>query len=118
MFKEINLTSNFELLKIQDKSNLWSSKETYYKYFGYGEENIVFPIQSSNKACVIYAHYDSNNIIADYVISGIKDSVAYEKFSETLKVAVREFIDDINNDKSIGMSLHQPDNNYEFVIIS
>ena len=73
IFKDINLTSNFDLLKIKDKCNLWTSKETYYKYYGYGEENIIFPIQNSNNnACVIYAHYDSNNIIADYVISGIK----------------------------------------------
>jgi len=73
MFKVINLTSNFDLLKVKDKCNLWSSKEIYYKCYGYGEENIIFPTQSSNnKACVIYAHYDSNNIIADYVISGIK----------------------------------------------
>lgn len=40
--------------------------------------------------------------IEENILSGIKNSVSYEKFSETLKVAVREFIDDINNDKSIG----------------
>ena len=36
------------------------------------------------------------------MLSNIKKSVAYEKFSETLKVAVKELVDDINNDKSIG----------------
>jgi hypothetical protein len=40
--------------------------------------------------------------IEEVVLEGIKSSVAYEKFSETLKVAIQEFKDDINNDKSIG----------------
>jgi hypothetical protein len=40
--------------------------------------------------------------IEELVLSNIKKSVAYEKFSETLKVAVKELVDDINNDKSIG----------------
>ena len=40
--------------------------------------------------------------IEELVLSNIKKSVAYEKLSETLKVAVKELVDDINNDKSIG----------------
>jgi len=40
--------------------------------------------------------------IEEGVLEGIKNSVAYEKFAETLKVAIQEFKDDINNDKSIG----------------
>lgn len=40
--------------------------------------------------------------IEEMVLDNIKKSVAYEKFSETLKVAIQELVDDINNDKSIG----------------
>ncbi len=40
--------------------------------------------------------------IEELVLDNIKNSVAYEKFSETLKVAIQELVDDINNDKSIG----------------
>jgi len=70
IFKESNL--NYELLKIKNNNHLWESKENYYKLYGCAEENIIFPIQNNNKSCVIYAHYDTNNIIADYVISSIK----------------------------------------------
>lgn len=40
--------------------------------------------------------------IEEVVLDNIKKSVAYEKFSETLNVAILELMDDINNDKSIG----------------
>lgn len=70
IFKESKL--NYKLLKIKSNNHLWVSKENYYKLYGYAEENIIFPIQINNKSCVIYAHYDTNNIIADYVISGVK----------------------------------------------
>jgi hypothetical protein len=70
IFYESNL--NYELLKIKNDTDLWTSKENYYNLYGHAEENIIFPIQISNKSCVIYAHYDTNNIIADYVISSIK----------------------------------------------
>lgn len=51
----------------------WNNKIKYYNLYGIPEETIVFPIiEASNKAIAIYFHYDSDNIMKDYVINGIK----------------------------------------------
>jgi hypothetical protein len=88
MFQKLNIKNifyksnlNYELLKIKNDNDLWTSKENYYNLYGHAEENIIFPMNKiNNKSCVIYAHYDTNNIIADYVISSIKAliSVGYD----------------------------------------
>lgn len=51
----------------------WKSNEEYYKKYGFAEERIMFHkfAQQSN-SFLIYAHYDSENIIKDYVIQTIK----------------------------------------------
>ena len=51
----------------------WNTKKDFYELFGYSEELIVFPeITKNNTSCVIYTHYDKDNIIKDYVIQSIK----------------------------------------------
>lgn len=51
----------------------WKSNEEYYKKYGVAEERILFHnfAQQSN-SFLIYAHYDSENMIKDYVIQTIK----------------------------------------------
>jgi hypothetical protein len=59
---------NYDLLSISQ----WNSKEEYYNNYGYVEEEIIFLKPEINpKNCVIYTHYDSDNIIKDYVIQSI-----------------------------------------------
>ena len=51
----------------------WNNKMEFYFTSGYCEEFILWPAQKqNNEACVIYAHYDSDNIIKDYVIQSLK----------------------------------------------
>uniref|UniRef100_A0A6C0AGT4 Rhamnan synthesis protein F n=1 Tax=viral metagenome TaxID=1070528 RepID=A0A6C0AGT4_9ZZZZ len=88
-FEFIKIQSNFEIFKFSmDYKNLkcnekgitlnnrnynWNSKEEFYKKHGYAEEIIVFPIQKiNNESVCIYHHYDSDNIIKDYVLQGLK----------------------------------------------
>ncbi len=40
--------------------------------------------------------------IEDVVLGNIKDSVSYDKFSETLKIAILELVDGLKNDDSVG----------------
>jgi len=66
--KEFKLNTNeidFSLMTIDTN---------YYYQYVYAEELIVFPIKGTliKKSCVIYAHYDKNNQLADYVIKGLK----------------------------------------------
>jgi len=59
---------NYDLLSISQ----WNSKEEYYNNYGYVEEEIIFvKPEIKPKNCAIYAHYDSDNIIKDYVIQSI-----------------------------------------------
>jgi hypothetical protein len=60
-----------ECSNITEASN-WNSLEDYYNKFGYAEETILFPIVDKSNDCVIYAHYDSDNILKDYVIQSLK----------------------------------------------
>jgi hypothetical protein len=66
---DLSISYNYDLLNISLKN-----KKQYYNLFGYAEEYIIFPIKGTtfNTSCVIYAHYDANNIISDYVIQGLK----------------------------------------------
>jgi len=60
-----------EYSNITNESN-WNTLEDYYNKFGYSEETVVFPKVDKCNDCVIYAHYDSDNIIKDYVIQSLK----------------------------------------------
>jgi len=76
IFNNMSVNNNYELLPINStdiKKGYWSSKKEYYDKFGYAEENIVFVKPSVNfNGCLIYAHYDANNILRDYVIQTIQ----------------------------------------------
>lgn len=71
---------NYPLLACSDKGITtadpkcdWNNKKEFYNIHGYAEEIMTFPyIIENNKALAIYHHYDSDNIIRDYVIQGIK----------------------------------------------
>lgn len=69
---------DYNLLDIREKGCVdpntnWVSKSDFYNKFGYAEEPILWPKQKSNNiACVIYCHYDKENIIKDYVVHALK----------------------------------------------
>lgn len=65
------ITYNYDLLNKNTHSS-WSNKKEFYEKYGYAEEVILF-IKPSKKysGCLIYAHYDKDNIIKDYVIQAI-----------------------------------------------
>ena len=81
-----NMLIDYSLISNKDiTSAFWNDKKEYYHKYGYAEETIIFPqnpyssnlifptnIDIKTKNYAIYAHYDENNIIADYVIQGIK----------------------------------------------
>ena len=51
----------------------WSNKKDFYVKHGYAEEMILYNKPSRVcSGCLIYAHYDKDNIIKDYVIQAIK----------------------------------------------
>jgi hypothetical protein len=51
----------------------WKSNEEYYKKYGVAEERIMFHnFKKDSDSFLIYAHYDSENMIKDYVIQTIK----------------------------------------------
>ena len=51
----------------------WKSNEEYYKKYGIAEERIMFHnFKQESNSFLIYAHYDSENMIKDYVIQTIK----------------------------------------------
>ena len=69
---------DYHLLDVSDEGEYlgnkkWNNKMDFYFTSGYCEEYILWPTQKqNNEACVIYAHYDSDNIIKDYVIQSLK----------------------------------------------
>jgi hypothetical protein len=78
---DLKIEYNYDILNIHeqgyisDKPNnpIWGSKQEFYHKFGYAEEHILWPKQKSNNtACVIYCHYDKDNIVKDYVIHALK----------------------------------------------
>uniref|UniRef100_A0A6C0AGI0 Uncharacterized protein n=1 Tax=viral metagenome TaxID=1070528 RepID=A0A6C0AGI0_9ZZZZ len=69
-FNELIIEYDYENLQFNEKN---IKKEEFYKKHGYAEEIIIFPIQKINNDSVcIYHHYDSDNIIKDYVLQGLK----------------------------------------------
>lgn len=71
-----NNNYNYDLLNVPTTNNYgigWDCKEYYYNMHGRVEEDIIFvkPNPTNNKNCAIYAHYDSDNIIKDYVFQSI-----------------------------------------------
>jgi hypothetical protein len=69
---------NYDLLNIninKNKNNYfsWKNNQEFYEKFGYAEEMILYNKPSRYcPACMIYAHYDKDDIIKDYVIQTIK----------------------------------------------
>ena len=82
---------NYELLDINEFGQLvdtndrlvpkykWDTKKDFYNLYGYSEEFVLWPkIIKKNKSVVIYCHYDEDNIIKDYVITGLKTLIILE----------------------------------------
>jgi hypothetical protein len=80
IFKDIpNIVYNYDLLNVNPNGRGfhdftdWRSKEEFYNKYGVVEEMILYnkPTKKFN-GCLIYAHYDSDDIVKDYVIQAIK----------------------------------------------
>jgi hypothetical protein len=80
IFQDIpNIIYNYDLLNVNiDGKGLgtgpdWNSKQDFYNKYGVAEEIILFNKPTVNfNGCLIYAHYDADNIVKDYVIQTIK----------------------------------------------
>lgn len=71
IYDNLHIKYNYNNLIIK-KRNFIDNK-SYYNIYGKSEQQILFPITFNNNIkCAIYSHYDPNNIIADYVIHGLK----------------------------------------------
>jgi len=74
-----DIVYNYNLLNICEKgsglvnSPNWNTKQEYYNLYGIAEEVILFntPVKDIG-GYLIYAHYDADNIVKDYVIQAIK----------------------------------------------
>lgn len=74
-----NICYNYDLLNVSSNEKglvnapNWNSRTDFYNKYGVAEEIILFnkPTEIFN-GCLIYAHYDADNIIKDYVIQTIK----------------------------------------------
>ena len=72
-----DIVYNYNLLNICEKgiqkSSSWNTKQEYYNLYGFAEEVILFnkPMKETN-GYLIYAHYDADNIVKDYVIQTVK----------------------------------------------
>jgi len=75
IFQDLDIKPNYELQtinKVDTEKQYWHSKEEYYNKYGYAEEQVLFTKPIKNfKGCLIYAHYDKNNLVCDYVIQTI-----------------------------------------------
>jgi hypothetical protein len=75
---------DYKFLDINEKGCIynntkWISKQDFYHKLGYAEEPILWPKQKTNNtACVIYCHYDKDNIVKDYVIQSLKTLIILE----------------------------------------
>lgn len=66
---------NFTYNKLK-MNNIFENTYDNLNIYEIAEQKISFPtFAEKNNSCVIYAHFDSNNIIADYVISSIKSLI-------------------------------------------
>jgi hypothetical protein len=71
IFKDIRVEYRYDLLQI-DKYDVLGTRENYYQNFLFAEEMLLhIKGKPDPKSCVIYAHYDRDNIIKDYVIQAI-----------------------------------------------
>jgi hypothetical protein len=71
IFDGLEVEHNYDLLNNVCYN---TNNKNYYNIYGFAEEDIIFPKKGTiiNKSCIIYAHYDEKNIIANYVIEGLK----------------------------------------------
>lgn len=71
IFNSINVEYNTNLIELKYSNNY------NYDNYGYAEEYIIFPIKGNfvGNSCLIYAHYDERNIIANYVLEGLKSMI-------------------------------------------
>ena len=53
-------------------TTFWRNNREFYDKFGRAEEHFLFPKIKKNNSVVIYAHYDKDNIIKDYVLNSLK----------------------------------------------
>tara|TARA_R110001592_G_scaffold18816_3_gene77638 strand:+ start:5261 stop:7135 length:1875 start_codon:yes stop_codon:yes gene_type:complete len=53
-------------------TTFWTNNREFYDKFGRAEEHFLFPKIKKNNSVVIYAHYDKDNIIKDYVLNSLK----------------------------------------------
>ena len=90
-------------------TTFWNDNKSFYNKFSYAEEPIIFPRKINNKHCVIYAHYDTDNILKDYVINSLKilmilnyDIIFYTSATKILNIDLKMLPFDINYIKNIG----------------
>ena len=80
IFQDIpNICYNYDLLNVSSNEKglvnapNWNSNSDFYTKYGVAEEIILFNKPTENfNGCLIYAHYDADNIVKDYVIQTIK----------------------------------------------
>ena len=75
--KDDDTNYNYSIIKVEPgidgMTQEWKSNEEYYKKYGVAEERIIFyNFKQDSNSFLIYAHYDADNIIKDYVIQTIK----------------------------------------------
>ena len=86
IFDDVNsIEYNYDLINInsigclRNEGIIWNNKKEFYNLFGFAEEHIIWPQpKPNNTACVIYCHYDKDNIIKDYVIQALKTLIVLE----------------------------------------
>ena len=70
--KNETIAYNYDLLNKTDHPD-WSNNKNFYEKYGYAEEIVLYNKPSRPiSACLIYAHYDKDDIVKDYVIQTIK----------------------------------------------
>lgn len=75
-----NNNFNYNNLEISHKGNNntnnkynWYTKKEFYNLYGIHEEFNIYPIiNNNNNKCILYFHYDKDNIIKQYVIESLK----------------------------------------------
>lgn len=77
IFDKDDTNYNYSIIKLEPGIHgmlqEWKSNQEYYKKYGVAEERIMFHnFKPYFDSCLIYAHYDADNIIKDYVIQTIK----------------------------------------------
>ena len=106
--------------------------ENYNTEHSKAEEHVIFPPINKNNSCVIYAHYDVDNIIADYVISSIKslihvgyDIIFYTASTSINNIDILPFTINFYNNTGVGTDWriwldglkNIKNNNYEWIFL-